>query len=405
MAVGLDRSEIQRLKNGLINLCFGHGSCKGCYLTFRDWIDMKPISRRKFHLVESPEECDFFLKNRNLAVTNMGDFLDALSAATGRDFYFLELYACTNLFNLNGDIHLSLKKKLIPFFSPQSIDQLLPEIKEIIHRCLNNLASNERCDLLSAYINKVSSFTIYRLLGLTEINDKDYQYHIKSLLRLTDFTLPLKLQDYYDLEEDAESLFRLIERDFKGNADGKNFYRFFLKKNEFSAEQIIAYTMVMLAAGISTQHTLSNMFLNLLGTEKNQRAALLRRWPKDEVIEKLLYTAGGVKSVFREIPVEAESDFKGTSAGDFMIIDIAEANRKMLEKECPFSKQKQYSATPNFAFGKGVHKCIGEYFSRVVLRESLFSFFEKFPDSYSVEETNKPFYTTSQNRRLFCFIQ
>lgn len=335
----------------------------------------------------------------------MTKFLDEISKSTGQKFYYLKLYACTNLFNLNEDPHFSLKRQLGQFFNPQLIGSYRPSVLEVISSRLDSLSKVSDTDLIESYINPTASSSIYKLLGLSLRYHDQYQSLISSLLRLTDLSIPISIKGYYHLEQEAKNLYDLITSDLADAAAQPlaplSFYRFYADKDQFSHEQTVSYMMVLLAAGISMRHTLANLIVHLFSIPANLRKSFLECNSQEQSIEKLLYISGGVRNLFRLIADPEDASELRANPGDMLVLGIANANLEVIGNTCPFSTANQYTKNENFAFGKGVHRCIGESFSRMFLEIALLEFAERYPNASLLDDYIANFSTTSKTETLF----
>jgi len=364
-------------------------------------------NQAKMKSIHSPKACDEILKNKNFEVLSMVDFLNVMTEGTSNDFYYLKLFTGTNLFLTNGEEHLSAKKKLKLFFTPSVIDSIFPHIKQIVRRCIDELPANSEIDLLEKFIIKVSSYSIYQALGLSKKYHDKYLPYMNILLKALSLSQPLKLKDYYELERTIDKLFHLIEKDLLENQSSSpgdmNFYTFSRNKEMFSREKTIAHIIFLLGAGISNQFTMANMFLNLFNMGKEKRELFLKNNSSFEVVDKLLYFSGGVETIYRRITTEELAEKFEMSVGDLTAIELAKANKEVAGK-CPFSTTVKSPSNLNFAFGKGIHRCIGDYYSCLILEEVLTYFFKVFPNSRQLSNHDEPFYTTSENRKLFVLL-
>jgi cytochrome P450 len=99
----------------------------------------------------------------------------------------------------------------------------------------------------------------------------------------------------------------------------------------------------------------------------------------ESAVEELLRWESPVSAVFRRAAVDTEFDGCPIKAGEFVHVNLGAAN--LDPEEFPNPMQVDFGRTVNrhYAFGKGIHRCLGSHLARRVLRVSIEEWHRRIP--------------------------
>lgn len=353
------------------------------------------FTNKSYTTVSDFTQCKQALKNPTLRTTNMGALIEQVSAATGETYPWLYRYACTSPFSLNDERHQQIRRSLASYFSARRLKTWSSVFDALISRIIKSYSEKFTIDLLTDIVAPITTECTLYALGLDTRVGEVCEEHLEHLLQLTDFNRPLKVKDFARLNHAAQTLGDAIYNhrlhkcsDDKNELDmlkDNDFYNFLRIKYALSQEEICSYISAILAAGVSTKHTLANVFIEYFKQPLALRKSLFSEHSVEAFLENSLFLAGGVQTVYRV-----------SSQGELFHINIAEANLK--QHGCPFKQNE--SKQKSLAFGFGTHKCIGEMLSRRIMTLSVEIFYRIFPRAHVESLDVTKFYTHSLSKRI-----
>ncbi|MBZ9610339.1 cytochrome P450 [Rheinheimera maricola] len=324
------------------------------------------LTSRKFIPVTAADKCREVLKSPQITVINMSDMLTQISQVTGKSYPWLRAYACESPFNLEGQQHKVTRRMLASFFSSKRINSWASVFRQVVTKVVVATLEKKQIDLQADWVGPITAQCTFYALGLEPNIEPLLDVHIDQLLLLTVFERQLKIRDFDAFDSSAQHIAkaiynnRIVQTDYTREAvpedvtlTDNDLYNYLACQFGLSANQICSYMTVLLVAGASTKHTLANVLVTLLTLAPDKRAELTLRFEKSELLERVLYSSGGVEFIYRMLNGE-----------DVYCLNIAEANKQLTT--CPFSATDKPTAA-HLAFGYGPHKCIGEMLSRLIM--------------------------------------
>jgi len=356
------------------------------------------LTQKQFIPVDDLPTCSQILKSKDARVTNMADLIAQVSQHTGKSYPYLYRYTCMSPFSLNGEDHLKTRRMLASYFSSHRINEWKLVLQNLIHDTIQALSSQKQVDLTEDIVTPITSDCTYYALGLNKCGNDEIDTYLNHLLQLTNFNNPLKIRDFSKLEHSAKSLAdaifhrRITSKPSKHNTskNSNDFYNFLISNYHLSSEDTCAYMSAILAAGVSTKHTLINVLIEILSMPEDRREQLFRNFSADVILEKALYTSGGVESIYRR-----------TENNRIYSLNIAKAAQA--EYACPFSSESP-PKNRHLAFGSGAHRCIGEGFSREMMIMAIDAFFQHFPRATLIERPISKSYTHSNISKIIIYL-
>ena len=285
--------------------------------------------------------------------------------------------------------HTRLRRLLQTAFTPKAIEALRPRVEGLVHELLDELPGGGRCDLVAGLAYPLPAVMIADILGVPR-GDRDlFKRASSDVVRfmnrtnpnaeltvefarsadrtLADFRAYLRtLVDDHRRRPRADLLSTLIEAELDGDA--------------LAEEELLANLVLFLIAGHETTTSLiaSTIFILL------ERPAELRAVRADPArlaaatAEALRYETP-VQRVRRVVAEDVELGGATVRAGEPAEILIGSAHRDPAMFERPDEFDPGRPPVPSLAFGKGVHRCIGESLALLEAETALAAVLERFP--------------------------
>jgi len=147
-----------------------------------------------------------------------------------------------------------------------------------------------------------------------------------------------------------------------------------------SAEEMLAFVVLLLVAGNETTTNLIGNGLLALGRNPDQ-LELLRSDPNllHRAIEEMLRYDGPVQSTGRHPTAEVEIAGTVLKPGMVTLVMLAAANRDPAEFENPDKFDIMREHNPHVAFGDGIHFCLGAALARLEGQIAFSTMLARFP--------------------------
>jgi cytochrome P450 len=288
-----------------------------------------------------------------------------------------EFYAPGGFVDQDPPSHDRLRAVLAPYFSPRTIKELEPQVREKTRELLAPFAETGEIDLATAIARPLPAAVICMLLGLPNADDNLLaDWFAKMLERVpgqveapaSAWEASRALRDYIAdaaaqrKREPRDDLLTVISQ-----AEGDE---------TITPDEVVGLAIFMFYSGIiTTAGLISNSFLNLLEFPE-QRAAMTKDPAVIPVaIEELLRYDAPIQSLSRVTITDEEIHGTVIPTGSRVLLVWASANR---DEERWIEADKvdiHRERKRHVAFGEGIHYCIGAPLARleadIVFREVL----------------------------------
>ncbi|MGW4055371.1 cytochrome P450 family protein [Streptomyces sp. NPDC004779] len=279
--------------------------------------------------------------------------------------------------------HTRLRKLVAREFTHRRVQAMRPRVQEITDGLLDTMLSAERADLVDSFAFPLPLAVICELLGVPEGDRADFR------LWSSDLSAPATLEAG-DAAEKAMTgyLAQLIER--KRLAGGEDLLSALVRTTDedgdrLSHEELLGMAFLLLVGGHeSTAHLIASGTLALL-RHPEQLAALRDDWSLlDGAIEEVLRFDGPVEIAALRYTTEPVT-LAGTDipAGEVVLIGLSPAARdprRFPEPDRFDIRRDVRDIRAHFAFGHGVHFCLGAPLARVEGQVALRTLVERCPD-------------------------
>jgi cytochrome P450 len=288
--------------------------------------------------------------------------------------------------------HASYRSILEPLFAPKRMEAMEPDMTSWANALIDTFVDRGSCDFTKEFGVPYPSIVFLGIMGLP-VEDLDLFIRLKDGIMHptpddpTDFEEFVRIQAaagqevyaYFDSalqdrvstpREDTMSL--LLE----ASVDGRPITR----------EEVLDICFNLMLAGLDTLTAgLTSCMAFLARSERHQRDLVEDPGMVPDAVEELLRWESPVAGVFRRAEVDSEINGCPIKAGDFVHVAIGAANLDPTEFPDPMSVNFRRSPNRHWAFGKGIHRCLGSHLARREIRVALREWHRRIP-RYHVQD-------------------
>ncbi len=275
--------------------------------------------------------------------------------------------------------HTRLRKILTPEFTMRRLARLAPRIDAIVADCLEAIGTSDKpVDLLATFALPIPSLVICELLGVPYGDRDDFQQLSNSRF---DF-----MGDAETLDSVAQSLAYMRELVAGQRAEpGDGLLGMIVREHAdaISDEELAGLADGLLVGGHET--TASMLALGALMLLRSpEHFALVRDddtaiTPMVEEMLRYLTVVQVAFPRFAKQPVVLPTG-QEISVGDIVIASLSSANRDERLSEGLEAFDPTRAPESHFAFGHGIHRCIGAELARMELRAAYPALVRRFPN-------------------------
>ncbi|MBI2059307.1 MAG: cytochrome P450 [Nitrospirae bacterium] len=266
-------------------------------------------------------------------------------------------------------LHSRLRNAVQKAFTPMTIEALVPEIQATADQLLLGMRGRDRMELLQDFTYPLAATVIARMLGmpLRDLN----------LIKLwADRVAPIMFMMLGEkgrygrarqaLDEMTEYFKALVhERQAHPTSDLTSALVGVMEKGELAEEEVIATCMVVVFGGHeTTMNLMANGLLALLRNPAESERLLRNPEIIDTAVEEFLRFDGPAKSTVRWAKEDFKLDGKTIQEGQRVLVVWAAANRDPARFSEPDRLDLGRHPNPHFAFGQGIHYCLGAPLAR-----------------------------------------
>lgn len=274
--------------------------------------------------------------------------------------------------------HTRLRKLLSPAFTPRAIERLRRRVGAIADAAIDALGDDtDTVDLLEEFGYLVPLAVIAELLDIGAEGAELLRAETPRLVRMLEVT-----PDAADLAAATEAigaltLFLVPLISQRRRAPGGDFLSTLLSIDGISLDDVLATTILLLAAGHeTTANLIGNGTLALLN-HPDQRPALLA--DPARAVEELLRVESPVQLAGRVALTRHVLGDREIDEGAQVIVRLGAANRDPRRFTDPDTLDLTREGPPHLAFGGGPHFCLGAALARLEAAEALTRLFTRYP--------------------------
>jgi cytochrome P450 len=306
------------------------------------------------------------LKDRSLSVDGRncapGTIVARLATERDRD-------APRSMLVLDDPDHARLRSLVSRAFTPRAIEAMRPEVARVADELLEAVAGAERFDLIEDYASPLPIIVIAAMLGVDPADRADFRRWSKGLANI--FTPIRPPEVIAELDAHANELTAYFER---AVAERRARPRDDLISGLIAAEEagdrlttteiVTMCNLLLLAGNLTTTDLIGNTVLALLEHPDERAKVEARPELVAEAIEETLRRDPPVMQVLR-VPLE-DREIAGcpVPAGAALTPFLMAAGQDPALHDDPLAFKVERADKTHFAFGGGVHFCLGAPLAR-----------------------------------------
>jgi cytochrome P450 len=276
-------------------------------------------------------------------------------------------------------LHTRHRKLLQNHLSPAALAELAPSINRIVDEYLDGVLAGARVDIVSTFSDPVPAQTICEVIGLPAED-------VHSVLDFAGGTGALLdgITDLAGMHRAATSAFELtifvhrrLEAALESPARDRRgllaVFADFIESGEVTVDEVRDMLVVLVTAGSETTASLLATAVETLSRDPALQTRL-REQPEliPGAIEEMLRVAGPFQFHYRYTPRDTGIGDTPIPAHSRVLLMWAAANRPAPgAAPAPEDMGASGRAAPHFAFGRGLHFCIGAPLARLEARIAL----------------------------------
>jgi cytochrome P450 len=277
--------------------------------------------------------------------------------------------------------HAKLRSIIQRAFTPRSIANLEPRIRELSRELLDSVIERGEMDLVKDYAEPLPTMVIAEMIGIPVVDRPRFVRWSEIIMNLS-YTIAggevgaravaehaavkeeigAYVEDLCEARRKApkdDLLTRLVEAEVDGE--------------RLTNKEIHGFFQLLLSAGTETTTNLvSNTILSFFehpGELARLRGDPVRLLPT--TIEEVLRHRTPVSMVFRSTRRDVVLHGQTIPAGKFVLVLIGAANRDPKQFQAPHTFDVGRDPNPHVAFGHGIHFCLGASLSRLEAKVAI----------------------------------
>jgi cytochrome P450 len=274
--------------------------------------------------------------------------------------------------------HTEFRRLLLPFFAPARIAAWRPKIEKLTDQLIDAFIDRGSVDAAQEYAEHIPVQVIAEMLGVPSSDSGQFRKWVHELLELapTDFEVAiqalLEFQTY--LNEHVAA---------RRQAPGDDLISFLLAATidgrPLDENEVFGGCLLLLMAGIDTTWSAIGAALwHLAGNQENQERLRQEEalWPS--AVEEFLRAFAPV-TMAREVTTDIEFQGCPMKAGDPLLLPFPAANRDPDAFDKADEVLLDRPDNRHFAFGVGIHRCLGSNLARLELTVAVQRFVARVP--------------------------
>lgn len=282
--------------------------------------------------------------------------------------------------------HTKLRGIIMRAFTPRSIANLEPRIRQLSREFLDPAIERGQMDLAGDYSNLLPTMVIAEMIGIPVADRARFLRWGETIMNLSyaiagGEEAARAMQENAVVKEEMKAYLEevlperrkapkddLLTRLVEAEVDGER----------LTEEEILGFFQLLLSAGTeTTTNLINNAILCLI--ENPDQLARLRAEPHllHSAIEEVLRYRSPGQIMFRSTKRDIALHGQVIPAGKLVLAMIGSANRDPMKFREPDRFEITRDPNPHLAFGHGIHFCLGASLSRLEARVALEDLLER----------------------------
>jgi len=310
----------------------------------------------------------------------------------------VEIADSLNLTPLTSDPpdHRETKQPMLPYFSPKRVAAMEDDVRAACVSLLDEIGDAEYFDAAERYAQHIPTIVTCKLLGFPIEDAEQLRRWTKE--GFENINTPPEER----MARMAEQFAYLARSVAEHRANPREDVTSFLINSEyqgapFTDERIVHNMSLLMVAGIDTTWSSIGSSLWHLGHHPEHLAQLVAEpqlWPN--AVEEFLRLYAPV-TMARKVDKDTELHGCPVKANDWMLLPFPAANVDPAVWDRPEEFVLDRVKNPHFAFGLGVHRCLGSNLARLEMRLALTEFVRRFP-KFEIDESKPMKWSVGQIR-------
>ena len=275
--------------------------------------------------------------------------------------------------------HRAARMILLPRFTPEAIDKLVPKTRMICNELIDRFADGERCDAALDYAQHIPVRVIAEMLDLPASDGEMFRGWVHGLIEeaiVDDAAMVRTIAEMTAYFQDQ------LERRRRSPGDDLISYLVAARIDgvPLTDDHILGTLRLLLIAGIDTTWSgIGSCLWHLAKTPADRRRLVAEPALMPAAIEELLRAYAPV-TMARLVAKDAVVDGCPYAKGQMVMLSFPAANRDPAmfadaDKVIIDRKENRHAA-----FGLGIHRCIGSNLARMELTVAVEEFLKRIPE-------------------------
>jgi cytochrome P450 len=293
--------------------------------------------------------------------------------------------------------HKNFRKILDPIFAPRTIAPLIDPVTALINDHIDRVIDLGECVFDEEIAVPFPSQVFLMVAGLP-LSDLDFLLELKDGILRPGYREGLAPDDVEGRNRINAATVDKIYAYFQSAIDERrtrptgdmlsNMLVTEVDGDRLTDEEILDTCFLFLIAGLDTvTDSLTLFFVNLARNAERRRQIAEQPEVIPAAVEELLRYETPVQGVFRMAAADTEIAGCPVASGTFLQVNLGSANTD--PEFLPDADVVRFDrdANPHYAFGGGVHRCLGSHLARQELRIVLNEWHRRIPDYHLKEGT------------------
>jgi len=295
--------------------------------------------------------------------------------------------------DIDPPMHPKYRRLMLPAFTPQQVDSFEPMVRRSAIQLLDAFASETQVDISKRFAVPLPMIVFCELAGLPTDESERLEDWINRIFYV-------RTHDYAETERAAEECCAYLASVFEARKAQPPrddlFGRLLVAEIDgrpLSDEELVDYGFVLLTAGLDTTAWVIRSSLWHLAQHPEDRAKLAASPERiATAMEEFLRCLSSVQGMARTVTRDVELDGHTVRKGERVLLLFGAGNRD--EAKFPDGDHVVIDRQPNphFAFGVGIHRCLGSNLARREVRIALEEFLDRYPEFSFIPGSNPPWH-------------
>jgi cytochrome P450 len=310
------------------------------------------------------------------------------SSASGNLLDELPNRAGNTLGSTDPPRHDRLRALIQHAFMKRNLESVGPAVETYAAECLDALADRPQFDFVADFSSKVTTKSLFLLLGLPPGNDQEVRAKAVLMVQSDPATRSKGPQHLAAYEWMTDYATRVIEQ--RKQSPGEDLLSQLVAAEidgeRLADREVLLTTTTLIMAGIESLGSFLTMFALNLADFPDARARLVKEPALiPDAIEESLRLNTSAQRFRRRLTQDTQLHGQTMRQGDFVILAYGSANRDERQFPNPDAYDITRKTRGHLGFGGGVHACIGSALARMTVATVFKVFLERVPQFRRIE--------------------